>query len=225
MEETTQEEQGFNINEFIEKNKKPIIIGLGAVILIVGGLIGYSKYIKEPKSKEGMDEIVMVQEYFKQDSFALILRGDLGFKSAPAIAKEYSGTKAGNLANYYTGVSYLHTGEYDKSIEYLKKYKGNDDILTGAVAFGAIGDAYVEKGELAKGAEYYDKAYNYNSNPLNGFKYSKKAAQVYIKLENYDKAIAILEDALTKYKGKSGEIETEKYLGYAKALGGKYSAE
>jgi hypothetical protein len=50
--------------------------------------------------------------YFESDSLNLALNGDgnnLGFLQ---IVEDYSGTKAGNLANYYAGVIYLKQGNF-----------------------------------------------------------------------------------------------------------------
>jgi hypothetical protein len=47
------------------------------------------------------------------------------------IADEYSGTDAGNLANYYAGMAYLNTGKYNEAIDYLNKFKSDDIVLSG----------------------------------------------------------------------------------------------
>jgi hypothetical protein len=43
---------------------------------------------------------------------------------------EYSGTDAGNLANYYAGIAYLNTGKYTEAIDYLSKFKSDDIVLS-----------------------------------------------------------------------------------------------
>jgi hypothetical protein len=43
------------------------------------------------------------------------------------LLKWYSGTDAGNLANYYAGMAYLNTGKYAEAIDYLGN--SNDDVI------------------------------------------------------------------------------------------------
>ena len=38
------------------------------------------------------------------------------------IADDYSSTKAGKLANYYAGLSYLYLGEFENAIDYLEDF-------------------------------------------------------------------------------------------------------
>ena len=80
-----------------------------------------------------------------QDSlFTLALNGADGKFGFVKIAAEYSGTDAGNLANYYAGIAYLNTGKYTEAIDYLGKFS-SEDIVLSALAKGAIGDAFAQK--------------------------------------------------------------------------------
>jgi hypothetical protein len=63
------------------------------------------------------------------------------------IADEYSGTDAGNLANYYAGMAYLNTGKYNEAIDYLNKFKSDDIVLSG---LATVGDAYAENNNRKK---------------------------------------------------------------------------
>jgi hypothetical protein len=68
--------------------------------------------------------------------YIISLNGSEGKSGFIKIADEYSGTDAGNLANYYAGMAYLNTGKYNEAIDYLNKFK-SDDIVSG-LATGAI---------------------------------------------------------------------------------------
>jgi hypothetical protein len=59
------------------------------------------------------------------------------------IAEEYSGTDAGNLANYYAGIAYSNTGKYAEAISSFRKFK-SDDVMLSTIAKGAIGDAFAQ---------------------------------------------------------------------------------
>ena len=71
--------------------------------------------------------------------FKLSLNGSEGKFGFVKIADEYSGTDAGNLANYYAGIAYLNTGKFDEAIKYLGEFKSEDLILS-ALAKGATGE-------------------------------------------------------------------------------------
>jgi hypothetical protein len=82
---------------------------------------------------------------FQSDSlYKLSLNGSEG-KFGSKIADEYSGTDAGNLANYYAGVAYLNTGNTLKQLIIIKIQIR--DIMLSALAKGAIGDAYAQKNQ------------------------------------------------------------------------------
>ncbi|HEY0091486.1 MAG TPA: hypothetical protein VGB43_03275, partial [Flavobacterium sp.] len=103
--------------EWIARNQKYILGILAVAALITVGYLLYQKFIVEPKENEAAEEMFTAQQNFQKavdgassDSlFKLSLNGsgkDLGFVK---IADEYSGTDAGNLANYYAGIAYLNT--------------------------------------------------------------------------------------------------------------------
>ena len=43
---------------FIDKYKKPLMIGGGAIVVIVLGIIGYQKFIKEPHEEESKRSVL-----------------------------------------------------------------------------------------------------------------------------------------------------------------------
>jgi hypothetical protein len=81
--------------------------------------------------------------------YKLSLNGSEGKFGFIKIADEYSGTDAANLANY-AGMAYLNTAKYTEAIEYLSKFK-SEDVVLGALARGAIGDAYAQNKTTRRG--------------------------------------------------------------------------
>jgi hypothetical protein len=92
--------------------------------------------------------------------YILSLNGSEGKFGFIKIADEYSGTDAGNLANYYAGMAYLNTGKYNEAIDYLNKFKSDDIVLSG-LATGAIGD--MQK-TISRKKKNYVKAAGINKN-------------------------------------------------------------
>ena len=58
-----------------------------------------------------------IRSYYEKDSFNLAINGDGTNPGFLDIIEDYSATPAGNLANYYVGVSYLHLGQYEDALE------------------------------------------------------------------------------------------------------------
>src|SRR5215216_3670052 len=90
---------------FFERNQKMILSILIGLVVVVGGWYGYKNFVKEPKEQKAMSQMWRAQQLFEQDSFQVALEnpggGYLGFLS---IAKDFKGTRAGNLAKFYAGV-------------------------------------------------------------------------------------------------------------------------
>ncbi|HAD98106.1 MAG TPA: hypothetical protein DCG19_11920 [Cryomorphaceae bacterium] len=162
------------IEKYMEENRKSITFIVGGLFVIVAGYFAYLKLYQEPRENEALEEIYTAQSYFEQDSLQLALNGDgqhLGFID---VAAEYSGTKAGNLANYYAGISYLNTGKYEDAIEYLDDFESDDPVFS-VIATGSIGDAFLELGQPQEALDYYDRAVSGESNNLVVPFYLKKA--------------------------------------------------
>ncbi len=143
---------------FYEQNQKLIVGIMVAVLVIAAAAVAYVNFYKIPRQNEAVDQMAQAQRQFERDSFALALTnpggGYLGFLD---IIDTYGGTKAANLAHYYSGVSYLQLGRYDAAISYLKDFNASGDIMP-IMKNGALGDAYAESNDFATALSYYKKA-------------------------------------------------------------------
>lgn len=101
---------------FWEKNSKKIITVSVAIIVIVGGYLGYKNFIQMPKEQKANEELFAAENYFRKDSFNLALNGAGSTPGFLKVISKYSGTKAANLAHFYAGASYLQLGEFQKQL-------------------------------------------------------------------------------------------------------------
>lgn len=218
--ETTFEnvEQALSRTEyFIEKNQKIITTITVVVAILVLAFLGYKKYIVQPKVKEAQEVIFPAQQYFERDSFNLALNGDgnnLGFLD---IIDDYSITPSGNIAKYYAGVCYLNLGQYQKAIEFLKSYSA-EDIMTSIMAKGAMGDAYIELGNINKGIDAYMKAANFNINNFTTPLFIMKAAQTHFAEGDYSKALELYKRIEKEFTESNEYRSIEKYISRAEAM-------
>ena len=167
------------------------ILGLiFGIILVVLGYLGYQNLILNPKIEEANVEIFQAQEFFEKgltdeesrDSlFQSALNGANGKYGFLDIINNYGGTPAADLANYSSGMIYLHLGEFELAIDYLKDFNSDDPILA-PLALGGIGDAYAELEQLSEALSYYKKALSFNDNQITYPRYLRKAGLVALSL-------------------------------------------
>ncbi|TMM31544.1 tetratricopeptide repeat protein [Polaribacter aestuariivivens] len=220
----TLDETASKSEQWIEKNSKPLFYSLVAVVVIFLAYLGYNKYISEPKELDASNELAFPRKYFDEAAVAgsgidsllnLGLEGADGKYGFLDIADEYSGTDAGNLANYYAGVSYLQMKNYEKAIEYLNKFN-SDDALLGPVSLGAIGDAFADINQPEQALEYYEKAANKKANEFTTPLYLYKAGQTAMQLKEYDKATSLFTKIKDNYPNSDQGKDVEKFIYAAK---------
>lgn len=143
---------------FLVKNKKNLIGLLIAIIVIIAGFLVYKNMYAGPKEKTAQEAIFLGEEYFNHGQYKLALEGDsISFDGLIKIADQYSGTKAGNLANYYIGISFQKLGEFDNAIKYLQKFNAKDQMVYPASLL-ALGNCYVEVDNISKAISTLQKA-------------------------------------------------------------------
>ena len=158
MSDLQQEQQP--ILDFFKKNQKSLTYALVLAIVLVGGFFGYTELYQKPREAKAVDAMFMAEKYFANDSSNFVLNGDGQSKGVLYIIKEFSGTKAANLAKYYAGVSYFRLNDFNKSIDYLKDFS-TDAKQIQAVAYGTLGDAYASLNKVDEAVSHYKKAGEY----------------------------------------------------------------
>ncbi len=211
--------------QWIEKNSKPLFYSLVVVIVLILGFLGYNKYIIEPQEEEASNELSFPRKYFNDASTASNYEVDsllqLGLDGADNkygfldIASVYSGTKAGNIANYYAGISYLKMKDYQKAIEYLSKFSSDDELL-GPTAIGAIGDAFADINQLEDALGYYEMAANEKENSFTSPLFLFKAGVIAMDLGKYSKAENLFNQIKEKYYSSEQAKDIDKYINSAK---------
>lgn len=202
--------------EFIEKYQNQILIALGAVLVLVLGVMGYNKYIIEPQEQTAQSEIFPSELHFEKDSFQLALNGDASSVGFLSIVDEYSSTPSGNLAKYYAGICYLQLGDYEEALSYLEQFNLKGDQLA-PVALGAIGDCYLEMEETDKAVAAYKNATSYK-NELTTPIHLQKLGFAYEILGEKEKAIETYESIKSSYPQSTEAREIDKFIQRAKSI-------
>ncbi|HEX5742286.1 MAG TPA: tetratricopeptide repeat protein [Flavobacteriaceae bacterium] len=209
--------------EWIIKHQKNIFIGLTAIVVVILGFMAYQKYVIEPKEIEAADELAFPKKHFEMavnnevasDSlFKMSLNGADGKYGFIDIVDNYSGTKAGNLANYYAGIAYLRLKDYKNAISYLNDFKSKDELLA-PIAKGAIGDAFTDINQPKDALDYYEKAAELRDNAFTTPFYLFKAANTAYDLGEFEKAVTYFTKIKDAYPNSSEAVNIDLYINKA----------
>lgn len=198
---------------FFNENRTVILAVIIGVVVIVGSLVGYRFY---SSSQEGQaQELLAIAEgYYNEGDYARALNGDdfeltYGFL---AISNEFSGTDAGNLANYYASVSSFKLGNIEDALAHFEDYNPPKGILgVGPISFYA--SILKANGSLEKAAETYVKAAEWNENESTTPYNLQRAAETYFEAGNIAEAEVLTNRILNVYSGSAEVTEAQRLSG------------
>lgn len=200
--------------QYIEKNKKSLGIIAGVVVGFLALYFGYDFLYLAPQSEEAKTEMWKAQTYFQMDSFNLALNGDGQYLGFLDLADDYSGVPEGNVSNYYIGICYLRLGNFEEALDYLSDFDTNDEMV-GPMATGAMGDCYLELGDVGNALAQYEKAANQSDNDFTCPMFLKKAADLYAFDGDNETAISLYERIKYDYSSSEQARTIDKYLSRA----------
>lgn len=213
------EESLTKTEQFIENNQGKIITAVLAIAVVVLGYFAFQKFYKGPQEEKALNAMYQAEEYFRANSFRLALDGtDKVGKQVPGFLKvidDYSGTKAGELAQYYAGICYKNLGEYEKAIAHLKDFSSEDYFLQ-SIAISSQGDCYFGLGKYEDAAEAYEKAAEINPNNFSTPIYLQREGLALEKLGKPEEAVKVYEELKTKYPFTVEGRDIDKYIIRAK---------
>ncbi|MBQ8769747.1 MAG: tetratricopeptide repeat protein [Bacteroidaceae bacterium] len=197
---------------FIIKYKNKFLAGIAAIVIVVGGVLGYQHFIAEPNEKKASEALFKGEQYFMADNYEFALNGDsLGYEGFLKVADEFSGTDAGQLANAYAGICYAQLGQYENAVKFLDKFNADDQLVSPAL-MGTLGNCYAQLGQLDKGAatlmKAADKADSQALSPI----YLIQAGQIYEKLGKKSEALSAYQTVKDKYFNSYHAMEIDKYI-------------
>ena len=199
------------LQNFWENYQKKILIAVGAIVVVVGGWYSYNQFVKAPKELQAQEALFKAEDYFAKDSFKLALDGDGTSKGVLNVIKNFSGTKAANLARYYAGVSYLHLGDFNKAVENLKDFSTESRPVQ-MVAYGALADAYSELKKNDDAISYYKKAAStFTEDEITSGEYLWRAGQLCETLNKKKEALEFYKEIKEKFP-KSRQNEIDKFI-------------
>ena len=214
-----------NINNreaFFMKYKKAILIAVAAIIVVIAGVFLYISQISGPREEKASTALSKGQTYFYNEMFEQAVNGDgAGFVGFAKLADEYSGTKAGNLANLYAGLCYANLGKWAEAQKSLDAFSTEGDQMISPASQAALGDAYAHLNQLDKAVDAFKKAADMadskaeddTNNSLSPI-FLIKAGEVLESQGKKDEALKIYQDIKKKYVNSMlvQSAEIDKYI-------------
>ena len=201
---TNQEETIVNVDElyskseqFVDKNRKQLTLGLGGAAALILIVIGYSSLVVAPKNTAAEEAAFMAEHYFAKDSADLAMLGDGLNAGLEEILSDHSGTPAAARAAFELGIMHRDAARFDEAVEAFNQAGFSDDVF-GPLTDANIGDCLVELGDLEGAESHFASAASAAASGLAAKALSPmcsyKRALVLIELGNEDKARGVLED-------------------------------
>ena len=199
--------------EFFQNYRKTIIYSTIGLVAAIGIIVAVQYLWLIPLKKEAVNQTYVAEQLFRADNFEAALNGDGNALGFAQVIKEY-GSKAGSIVYFYAGVCELQLGNYESSIDYLKRYKGDDKLVL-ARAKCCIGDAYAGLENYKQAHSNYVNAAKMDENPL-AASYLLKAGIIAEEMGDKDQALAHYQIIKEKYPQTIEGYEIDKYISRVK---------
>ncbi len=192
---------------FLTKYRKPIFIAVAAIVIVIAGFFAYKSLFAGPREEKASTALAKGQEYFNNEIFDKALNGDgQGYAGFNAIASDYSGTDAANLAHLYAGLCYANLGKWKEAQQALDAYSPSSDAMVSPAAVAALGNVYAHLNQLDKAVSNLKKAADMaDSKAADGTNYSLspifllQAGEILENQNKKDEALSLYQDIKKKY--------------------------
>lgn len=189
----------------VENNKKPLIIAIVAVIVVIAGILLWNNHRNnvnaESQAKIGLADVALLQG---NDSIALAQYESIA---------DGSGVAA-NRATLQAAIMLYDNEKYEEAIKRLDNYDPKEAIV-GAAAYSLKGDCYVNLEKYPEAVKAFKKAIDQSDeNPYYTPYFMMKLARVYRAQGDFKAELNILEELKKDYPeyGLNSDINVEKYL-------------
>ena len=182
-------------SDFFNEHSKNIILGVGAVVIIIA--VAYFMI----KSKQEANifisaKLLRAEEAYHQNQY------DVAIPILQQLVDEYSGTKNAGIATYYLAKANYAKENYTEAKRYFEMYNDDykDNILFVSGSLGGLAACYSIEGDKEKAAKAYQKAFDNNPDSFTAPDFLFSAANNYIEINNFEKAKALLEKIVGSYE-------------------------
>lgn len=214
-EETSQAESTSGAGGFmaiVEQHRTNILIGAGVVLAAIFYFAFFAGSTPEKEDEAGNAMFTAIR-YFENDSLNLALNGDGNNAGLLDLANEYSGTRAGNLCNFYVGAIYLRQGNAAEALNYFDAVKKEENFIS-ASAYSAMAAITEDQGDMSGAASLYEKAAAIRKNEFTTPFFLQQAARCYMQAEDNSAALRVYKRIREEYPNSQEGQQVNKYISY-----------
>lgn len=194
---------------FFKENGRIISVAAVVAVLVAFGIFAYQKWVYQPKTREAQEQLFPAEMAFQAESWETALNGDGNNLGIADVIAEY-GKATPRAAWFEAGVCALQLGQFETALDYLKAYKGKDEILK-ARAIACQGDAYVGLENYSAALDCFVKAAAVIDN-MYAAAYLLKAGVTAEKLGKTDAALSYYKQIKEKYPQSMEGYDVDKYI-------------
>ncbi len=206
---------------FFDKNRTLVFGILGAIVVVVLGVVGYTLYLANQQEK-ATELLGAVEDLYHEGNYRAALDGSEGKPGLLAIADDYGRTQAGNLATFYAADALFRIGEYDRALELFNDFD-KDDTLIGASALAGEAAVYEQKEDFRRAGDLYRRAALLVENELTSPQYLLDAGIAYERAGAFDDARKAYETISERFPESVAAQNVEFYLARVDARAGTAS--
>jgi tetratricopeptide (TPR) repeat protein len=205
------------VRSFYDVNKKYISYGITALVLIIIASYVYmrNRNANGEKAATELGKVYSIYDAGANDArqYKVAIEGQpgRGIMGLKAIAENYGGTEAGELARFYLANSYYNTGMVDEALREFEKFSGGEKLVKASAVAGEAA-CYESKGKYSDAGSYYEKAAGMVSTNPSAPDYFASAARCYAKAGDKDKALNVYQRLKKEYPTSQEARDAERYV-------------
>ena len=172
-----------------------------------------------PREEKASTALAKAQDLFGQGEFQKALNGDKTMEGFLAVAENYGGTDAANLAKAYAGLCYANMAKWKEAVTYLEDFSAREDMMISPAVTGALANAYANTGDVdkaistfKKAAEMADSKAEDNVNNSLAPTYMISAARLLEGQNKKSDALEIYKEVKEKYVNSASSQDIDKYI-------------
>lgn len=204
--------EGQGIMAIFEQHKTNILLGVGLVFAAILYFAFFNGSSPEKEDEAG-NAIFQAVRYYEGDSLSLALNGDGNNAGLLELAEEHSGTKVGNLCNFYIGAIYLRQGNAAEALNFFDAVKKENNFIS-ASAYSAMASITEDQGDLDAAAGLYEKASEIMKNDQTTPYFLQQAARCYQQAEDISSALRLYKQIREEYPNSQEGQQVDKYISF-----------
>jgi tetratricopeptide (TPR) repeat protein len=200
------------VTTFYETYKKQISIGTTAFVVVVIALVIFFKN-RATNNEIALTQLAAIHQIYDAGQYQQAIDGipAQNLKGLKETVDAYSGTKGGDLAEFYLADSYFQLGKYAEALEAFKS-SGSSEALVEASRLAGIAACHEALGHFADAGSYFEKASGEDPTEGTAAEHLNSAARNYALAGDKERAVEILKRLKKNYPTTSYGREADRFI-------------